>query len=83
MPAVIVLTCSEGGSQAAVPLTTNSEPRCPTGNGSWQAITVSEEFDIADMTGEELMEAWGAGFTVMATGLVIVLACRALLRAIR
>lgn len=83
MPAVIVYTCTQGGSQATVALQTTRYPTCPNGNGQWQAITVPEDFDVSNLTMAELTAAWSAGFTVMASGLVVVLAGRALLKAFK
>lgn len=82
MPAINVFACSEGGSQNTVTLSTAKYPTCPDGNGQWQAISVSEPFSISDLNPSDLAGAYGAGFVVMATGIVIGQACKAIWRAI-
>ena len=83
MAVYIVWTCTNGGTTAAE-LGGAQRPTCPAGNGSYQAIqTAGEPFDIETLNPDDLAAAFGAGFTVMATGLVIVQAARALLSAFK
>lgn len=56
---------------------------CPSGNAEWTPISISEPFDESQLTFEAVSLAWGAGFTAMATGLVVVMAGKALLRALK
>lgn len=79
MAAVTVYTCP--GSQQAV--TSDGVPACMAGAGQWQAVTLAEPFDPSQLNGAELSGAFGAGFTVLGTGLVIAWAARALVDAIR
>lgn len=94
-----VFTCATGRSIGNDPFEAGKQiPKCNSGAGSWiqinqwteediRALAAEEgtigDFDVNQLTAQDLLAPWGAGFTVMATGLVIVLACRALLRALR
>lgn len=80
----IVLTCTTGGAKAAevTPLGT-SRGICPTANLAWTPIAENQPFDESQLTFQNVSLAWSAGFTCMATGLVVVMAGRALLRAFK
>lgn len=84
MPAAIVWTCNQGGATANENLMgTVQRPTCPQGEGSYQAIVVSEPFDVADLNPADLSAAFGAGFTVVGIACLIAIPVRAIVRAVR
>lgn len=79
-----VFVCPAGSVHTqTVALSTNQYPSCSAGDGSWQSVSVQEPFDPASLSSAELGGAYGSGFVVMATGLVIVFAARIIIRAIK
>lgn len=87
MATVTVFVCNGGGGTTIPNVTltdTRPVPHCASG-GAWQTVTYAEAaggFDPADLDPSELAAAFGAGFIVMGTGLVLAWALRAVLRAI-
>lgn len=61
----------------------NGAGACTAGQGAWQSVTLAEPFDPSMLNSSELAGAFGAGFVVMATGLVMVWAAKQVMRAIR
>lgn len=77
MATVSVFTCP-GANQT---VSSDGAPGCTQGSGQWQQVTLQEPFDPSMLNSDELAGAFGAGFTVMGTGLVITAAARFILRA--
>jgi hypothetical protein len=61
----------------------NSDGSCASGQGSWQNVVIADAFDPMALSGDELSGAFGAGFVVLATGLVIAWAAKQIVLAIK
>lgn len=83
MASFVVYVCQSNGASVAEVMPGRERPTCETGQGKFVAITETEAFDVTSLSIEEVTMAWTAGFTVMAIGLVVVQAGRALLRALK
>lgn len=82
MARVWVYQCSEGRVVYTVTLSQNQYGACQNGKGSWIEVDTQAPFSISDLNPAHLAGAYGAGFVVMATGVVIGQACKAIFRAI-
>lgn len=80
---VTVFVCNGTTSTQSVALSGDQYGACQSGQGSWQQVLIETPFDPATLDSSELGSAFGAGFTVMGTGLVIVWAAKQIVRAIR
>lgn len=83
MTTITALTCDSGSGTSTYGLTSNDVGVCAHGHASWQQVIIQEPFDPSTLNSDELAGAFGAGFTVLATALVIVWAARQLVKAIR
>lgn len=82
MPAATVFVCPPE-SVTTVATLADDMPACATGQGEWKTVLLAEPFDPASLNSPELAGAFGAGFTVLGTGLAIAWAARMLVAAVR
>lgn len=82
MASVTVWVCTNNPGTYTPALTSYKVPTCGDA-GSWQQVQLQEPFDPSSLDSGDLAAALSAGFTVMATGLVIAWAARQVVRAIR
>lgn len=80
---MLLWTCTEG-HEGVASNGSASYPTCTSG-GAWVEVHVgaAQDFDVADLDPEVATAAFGAGFVMLGTALVIVWAARAIIRAIR
>lgn len=83
MTTLSVFVCPSGAQFVATDASGNQYASCAAGQGAYQNVDVDEAFDPSTLDSSALAGAFGAGFTVMATGLVIAWAAKQLVRAIR
>jgi hypothetical protein len=84
MATVSIFVCPGANqSTSTVTLSTSNYGTCTQGQGRWQNVVIAEPFDPSLLNGAELAGAFGVGFTMFATGLVIVWAARMVIGAIR
>lgn len=75
MSTLSLFVCSPAGQ--------NSDGTCASGQGSWQNVVIADAFDPMALSAEELSGAFGAGFLVLGTGLVIAWAAKQIVKAIQ
>ena len=79
MATVTVFVCPQSQTQiTAVGLSGRYTGTCSNGQGAWQSVTIAEPFDPATIDPVVASEAFGAGFVLIATCLVIAWPIRAI-----
>lgn len=81
---MLVYTCTQGDEGTMDPVGSPPVPTCESG-GAWVQVEAysPEEFDIASLEVSRLQDAFAAGFLVVATGLLIVLSIKIIIRSVR
>jgi hypothetical protein len=83
MATVTAFVCNGTTSIRTVNLATDQYGTCQSGQGQWKTFEVVEPFNPANLNSAELSGGYGAGFVVMAIGLVIAWSAKQVVRAIK
>lgn len=78
---MLVYTCTEGDQGTYSPWLGMSAPTCSSG-GSWVDIDVNayEGFDPSDLNPAHASAAFGSGFVLLGTGMVLAFAIKLIVR---
>lgn len=84
MASVNVFTCPAGQTQiTVVGLSGRYTGTCSNGQGAWQSVTLAEPFDPATIDPAEAAMAFGAGFGLIVTGMLLSWPVRIIVRAVK
>lgn len=81
---MLIFTCTDGQQGIRNPGVSDPYPTCASG-GAWLEVDISayEGFDPSSIDGGHATAAFGAGFVIVGTGMVLAFAVKVIVNAVR